>query len=108
MSLSTNPATALANLADAYVRADRFDDAKEAYEESLRLEPDNTLVCHNYAHILRHHFKAYEEAIEYYRQAIKLDPYSLVSYHGLRSLYAHDLHDPKSGVEVLIFSLTLF
>ena len=108
VELSTNPATALSNLADAYIRAERFDEAKEAYEKSLELEPDNTLVCHNYAHILRHHFKAYEEAVHYYRQAIKLDPYSLVSYHGLRSLYAYDLHDPKSGVEVLISALPYF
>ncbi|MBQ1769510.1 MAG: tetratricopeptide repeat protein [Turicibacter sp.] len=108
VELSSNPATALANLADAYVRCERFDEAKEAYETSLELEPDNTLVCHNYAHILRHHFKAYDEAIYYYRRAIELDPYSLVSYQGLRSLYIHDLHDSKSGVEVLVSAIPYF
>lgn len=105
---SSNPSTALANLADAYVRDGRMDEAKEAYEKSLALDANNSLVNHNYAHILRHHFEAYEEAIVYYQKAIECDPYSLVSYQGLRSLYAYDLHDPRRGVEVLVEALPYF
>ena len=98
----------VANLADAYVRAERYDEAKEAYEKALELDSDNPLVCHNYAHVLRHYFQAYDEAASYYHKAIEIDPYSLVSYQGLRSLYAHDLHDSKSAVEVLVSALAYF
>ena len=108
VEFSSNPATALANLADAYVRNDQLEEAKEAYEKSLALEPNHSLVNHNYAHILRHHFGAYEEAIVFYKKAIECDPFSLVSYQGLRGLYAYDLHDPKRGVEVLVEALTYF
>ena len=96
-----NKATSLANLADAYVRTDQFEAARDAYEQSLAIEGDHHLVCHNYAYILRHHFKEYQRAIEYYERAIKLDPTDLLSYQGLRSLYTQELKDPKRGVQVL-------
>jgi Tfp pilus assembly protein PilF len=36
------------NLAIGYEYAGRFDDADAAYQRALKLEPDNTMIQHNY------------------------------------------------------------
>ena len=108
VTFAKNKTTSLANLADAYVKIECYDAAREAYEEVLKLDPENALVCHNFAYILRHHFQEYDAAIKYYERAIELDPKALISYQGLRGLYSLDLHEPKKGVEVLVKALQYF
>lgn len=108
VDLAQNKATSLANLADAYVKTERFDEARDAYEQVMELDPENGLVCHNYAYILRHHFHDYDAAIHYYQRAIEIEPKALISYQGLKGLYSLDLQEAKKGVEVLVKALKHF
>jgi len=90
-----------ANMADALMNLGQHEEAAAAYEEALRLEPDNPLYCFYYAQILRLHFQAYDEAETYFKKAIRLDPTQLAPYRALRSMYCFDLQDDQRGAQIL-------
>ncbi len=98
---TSNKALIAANLADAHVKLRQYEQAKHAYELSLSHQPDNALICHNFAHVLQHHLHDATLAKQMYLRAITLAPHEIQPYLGLKSLYLHLLKSPKEAAALL-------
>ena len=62
------------NLAVSYTKANLFDEAVEAYEKSLEMDPDNPEAHYNLG-LLYVNFKEYpERAVKHYRRYLELSP----------------------------------
>ena len=96
-----NKALIAANLADVYVRLAEYKKAKKAYELSLTHDPNNALICHNFAHLLQHQIQDYDLAKHWYQRAISLAPTEVHPYIGLKNLLVHQLKLPKDAIMLL-------
>ena len=99
--LADNKALVAANLADAYMKAKQYEQAKQAYELSLGHDPTNPLICHNYAHLLQHKLHEFERAKQLYERAIALAPHEVHPYVGLKALYVNHLKQPLEAAKRL-------
>lgn len=61
-------------LGDAYASLEHFDQADEAYEQSLSLDPDNEVALNNYAFYLAEREEQLEEAKEMATRAHEINP----------------------------------
>ena len=105
---ASDPAIILGNLADAYAKNQCFEEALQTYKKALTIDPNNALLCFNYAALLWQQVKDYDEAIIYYKKFITLEPENIFAYRALRSIYGYELEDSKSAVESLEKALIYF
>jgi len=83
-TLAKNPECWLAhsNLGQIRLKQGRLGEAKEHYEQALRIKPDNALVHANLGGVLQLTGQV-SEAIELDRQAVQLDPGDAVNHYDL-------------------------
>lgn len=60
------------DLGDVYQGAGRMDDARRAFEEALKYNPDNWLTLNNFAYLLSDHFGENDRAKGYAQRAVAL------------------------------------
>jgi tetratricopeptide (TPR) repeat protein len=61
-------------LGDALYSSNRFNEAWQAYEESLKLDPDNATALNNYAYYLSVQGTQLEKAIEMSKKSLEFEP----------------------------------
>jgi tetratricopeptide (TPR) repeat protein len=61
-------------LGDALYSTERFDEAWQAYEESLKLDPDNATALNNYAYYLSTQGVQLDKAIEMSQKSLEFEP----------------------------------
>ncbi len=62
------------SLGDAYAQEENWEDADEAYEQALRLNPANDVVLNNFAYYLSLREMRLEEALEMSERAVEAEP----------------------------------
>ncbi len=73
-SIAARPSSrAYRNLGDAYFALERYDDAAGAYEQAVRLEPDNVVAHFGLGHA-HSQLKNFEKAIPAFQEAVRIKP----------------------------------
>ncbi len=62
------------SLGDVYAREEDWERADDAYEQALRLNPDNDIVLNNFAYYLSTRDMRLDEALEMSERAVKAEP----------------------------------
>ncbi len=75
-------------LARAYVELGRTDDAKEAYETAIDLQPNLPHALYELANLCFDN-EDYDRAEQLYLEALKVDPDIIGAYHNLGRIYAY-------------------
>lgn len=84
-------------LLNAYVIADRLDDAMQEYAGLVQAEPDNRFYQYNYGSLLLE-AQRYEDAITHLREATRLDPYYASAHFNLGAAYINQAVDVRDRI----------
>src|SRR5258708_7876967 len=60
----------------------KYNEALDAYQQAIRLDPNNAIAYHNMGNSLNA-LKRNNEALDAYQQAIRLDPNDAIAYHNM-------------------------
>ena len=74
---------AWAGLAKIHILAKRYNEARNAYHEALKLSDDSAAVCANFGMLLALEFKDYPEAEKWLRRSVDIDPRDDTALHNL-------------------------
>jgi protein O-mannosyl-transferase len=78
---------ALTNLADAYAKQGRTDEAIARYRQALRIKPDAAQPHYNLANVLANRGRL-DEAVEHYTEALRLRPNDAAAHNNLANALA--------------------
>jgi tetratricopeptide (TPR) repeat protein len=93
-------------LARAYTELDRSEDAKEAYETALELQPDLPHALNELANLCFDD-EEYDRAEQLYLKSLEVDPDFLFAYHNLGRLYAYARGDQDTAASYFEKTLTV-
>jgi len=95
---SPKNAQAWIDLGNAYMDAQRFEEAVDAYGKGLALDPKNVNVLVDQGTCYRGIGK-FDKAVEQYRKALKIDPNFPNGHRNLAVVLAYDLHKRDEGLK---------
>nr|WP_319492673.1 tetratricopeptide repeat protein [uncultured Desulfobacter sp.] len=98
--LKDNPGDAQAwvKLGNAFFDLDRFEDAIDAYEKSLSIEPNHPHVLTDLGVMYRRN-KEPEKALDAFSKAVAIQPDFEIAWFNKGVVYMHDLNDVPKAIE---------
>ncbi|MFP8958859.1 tetratricopeptide repeat protein (plasmid) [Natrialbaceae archaeon A-CW3] len=86
-------------VADSFQEWGHYSLAKEHFEAGLRLAPDNGIIHHNYAVLLRDELVEPEKAADHFETALDLNSDSATSHQSYAVLLHEELEEPERAAE---------